>query len=223
MYPIPERIGDLVYKMADTPEELLEAKRLHHDVYLRKDYIDNPYPNGIIEDQYAPHSDYITAIYLPDDENDEYRGKIVGVMRMIRHSEAGLPALNNFDIFPDFRQRLSGNELQKTVELSALAVRGQFNVAKGLYRFAIQYSDFMGDVYWLAVLDERLAKAYIRRFKFFFEKIGKPKFYIGDETTPYIMSRKFQREMMPEESPELAEFLYSERLDQSTIDISDLI
>lgn len=222
IYPKPERIGDMIYKIAETPQELHEAMRLHHDVYLNKRFIESPYPKGIIDDQYAPHSDYIVAIYFPKEEDSD-KGKIVGVMRMIRYSEVGLPALNNFEIFPYFEERLREAELEKTVELSALAVRGQFNVAKGLYRFAIQYSDLMGDINWIAVLDERLAKAYIRRFKFFFEKMGEPKFYMGDITIPYIMSRKFQREMMPEEAPEFAEFLYSERLDQSTVDISDLI
>lgn len=221
-FPKPEKIGDILYKIAETEQELHDAKRLHHDVYLEKGYIDEAYPGGIIEDQYAAHSDYIIAIYNPDDSSEENHGLIVGVMRMIKFSEAGLPSINSFSIDDYFMKRLSLSEMEKTVELSALAVKRPYNVAKGLYRFAIQYSDLRGDINWIAVLDERLAKAYISRFKFFFEKIGESKFYMGDITTPYIMSRKFQREMMPKEAPELAEFFYSERLDSSIINIEDL-
>lgn len=222
---LPEQIGPVVYKIAQGDRELALAQKLHHDAYLRRGYIDKPHPNNMIIDEYSPHADYIIAIFIKngDDNDDEAVGEVVGTMRMIKNSLVGFPALNEFSVYPEYIEKLSGIGFDHIVELSALSVKEGYNVAKGLYRYAVIRSDHREDTHWLAVLDEKLFIIYRGRFHFYFEPIGEGRFYMGAITRPYIMDRARQKKLMRRFAPELAEFLYADKVDQDISQIMELI
>ncbi len=199
---ILEKIGSSLYKKAETAEEILAAQRLHHDGYLEVGYIDKPTSIGIIEDGYHKFSDYIVAIHI----NDNHKGEVVGVIRAVKYSSLGFPVLNEFRLYKKWEKFLKKLDLNQVIEVGALFTKPGYHVARGLYREIWQYSKMNGYKYWLAAIDERLFKVFTKRLYFYFDKIGKEKFYLGSVSIPAILDCQKQKILMYQHAPELAVF-----------------
>ena len=200
----PERLDDLLLRVASTDDELLMARRLHHECYVLNGYIE-PQADGIFMDEYSGHSTYLLCGRIAQAQGRTVC-RLVGTMRMIECSESGFQAISKFA-----GARSLGSDavdFTRTVELSGLAtVRGEL-VAKALFRYAIRWSDARGDSHWLAVLDERTWRLFRNRYMFLFDRIGEPTFYMGASTAPYLMDRQRQQDFMRAETSARAQYLY---------------
>jgi hypothetical protein len=204
---LPEIIGNVLYKKAETAEEILLARRLHHDGYLRVGYISKPTPTGTIDDGYHKFSDHLIAICLNNTNHSApKRGEIVGVIRAVKYSQLGFPVINEFKLYPEVKKLLEVVDMNYVIEVGALFAKPGYFVAKGLYRAIWQYSKIRGDRYWLAAIDKRLFNIFIKRYHFYFDQIGPEKFYLGSVSVPAILDCRRQKILMYQNAPELAAF-----------------
>jgi len=93
-----KQIANIHYEIADTPEMILAAKQLCHDVYLGHGYIDHPYTEKII-----PNNSDETAVYFVALTDDR---EVVGTIRLnLGQSFDTLKAWGN-KIYAGSRQRI---------------------------------------------------------------------------------------------------------------------
>jgi len=203
---LPEVIGNILYKKAETEEEIFLARRLHHDGYLRVGYISKPTPTRTIDDGYHKFSDYIIAVYLNGSNENARSGEVVGVIRAVKNSPLGFPVLNEFKIYLPFREWLRNVDKNRIIEVGALFTKPGYSVARGLYRAMWQYSKARGDKYWLAAIDKRLFRVFTQRAHFYFDQIGLERLYLGSITIPAVLDCRKQKVLMYQHAPELAAF-----------------
>ena len=215
---LPEQIGPLVYKLAETDQEIEIARRLHHDVYLRVGYIEEPVPSGMIEDGYHPYSDYVIAIL--ENGRPKRRGEVVGVMRIIKNSELSYPTLNEFMVLKKVKNWIDSIDQEGIIEVGSLCVKPGYSAAKGLYRYAWQYSKIRRDTLWLACIDKTLFEVLKRRYQFYFKKIGREQFYLGSVTVPAMLDCGRQRLLM---DSRLFAFYDKPQVPKSMVNILELV
>lgn len=215
--PKPEVIGSLIYKIADTEDEIYLARRLHHDIYLGVGYIKEPTLSGMIEDGYHPYSDYIIAIFI---DGKPGKGEIVGVTRIIKNSPLGYPTLKEFKISKKAGAWMDSVDPYSIIEIGSLCVKPGFSAAKGLYRYAWQYSKIRRDILWLACIDKDLLDILKKRYQFYFEQIGKEKFYLGSITVPAVLDCKRQKALM---NPKLFAFYDKPQVPEKMVKILELV
>lgn len=201
-----EIIGPFLYKQAETEEEIHLARKLHHDGYLEVGYIERSTATGTIEDGYHKFSDYLIAIYINDNQNGSVKGKVVGVIRAVRYSSLDFPVMNEFKFYKKWEKFLREVNLNQVIEVGALFTKPGYYVARGLYRQVWQFSKLNNYKYWLAAIDERLFKVFTKRFCFYFDQIGKKKFYLGSVSVPALLECQKQKKLMYQHAPEFAAF-----------------
>lgn len=161
------------------PNDTLEARRIHHDSFLRVGYIDEPSPTGCIEDEFVEASIYFGVW-------NKETGEMVGVMRLIPATCAPLPALHNFDSEHPMAVALRAVPPKEVVEISSLALKPGHPVSEGLYAAIWQYSKMVGHTHWVASIDSRLLRIHkIRGIPW--QVMGEEKFYMGSMTTPVFL------------------------------------
>jgi len=215
---LPEKIGPLVYKLANTEEEINIARRIHHDGYLRVGYISGATPTGMVEDGYHPYSDYIIAILM--NGKSKRKGEVVGVMRIIKNSPLGYPTLNEFEISKRAKDWISSIDPESIIEVGSLFVKPGYSAAKGLYRYAWQYSKIRRDTLWLACIDKTLFEVLKRRYQFYFKRIGREQFYLGSVTVPAMLDCGRQRLLM---DSRLFAFYDKPQVPKSMVNILELV
>lgn len=220
---LPEQIGPFICKIAVSSKEIKLGRKLHHDGYLKVGYISRPSPTGMIEDPYVESSDFIIAILPNDDGRGCISGEIVGVVRIIKDSNAGYPLLNEFELYPRSKDRIKKLDFARVVEISSLSVKPGYGAAKALYRYAWQYSKARGDLYWLAAIDRDLFDVFRKRFHFYFDRIGRDKLYLGSITVPAMLDCIKQKELMYKHAPGLASFYDKPQIPKKLIPIWELV
>jgi hypothetical protein len=204
----PEIIGDIEYKVIDSEEDWLLARRYHHDAYVRAPRIPlEPSSTGMIEDPYVESSDYLGAFRVSGTSVGK-GGDIVAVLRMIPCSNLGLPALKEYELYPEYISYVNRLNLSRVLELSSFASKGR-DISNGLFRLARRYSDARGDTHWFASLHQRTFELFSKYFHFGFSRIGNQSLYMG-ETAPYVLDLTYQKEFFAHEFPELYMFYYGD-------------
>lgn len=177
------------YLLAENPAIILQAKKLHHDVYLDYGYIEEFCQGGIIFDEKNDCSDFVVAV----DEDSE----LIGTMRLTSPS----PTLHVFDKWEDallpngnhFIEMVHGST---AVELGALAVRRDMQKRKiswGLYKATLLYSLLKEINYWVIAMDNRALRS-LEMLGWYVERIGESIHYMGSSTTLGIMPILLQKE-----------------------------
>lgn len=168
-----------VYKMADEAETL-EGLKLVNKRYCEKGYLPETEAGKVFEDEYIKHSKYIVA-----KDGD----RVVGVIRIVEHSEAGLPVLNEFTLFEREKERLRKYPAGSLVELGNLAAEPGQGIASGLYKEAYRYC-IKNRKTPLAALGEDLMEKLIDKYWFSgigYRRLGESKFYIGGDCAPILL------------------------------------
>lgn len=160
---------DIVFKLAETKEELEAAFGLLHDCYVREGYM-LPKPSGLRVTPY--HALPTTTTLIAKKEN-----KVIATVSLIRQTGLGLPIETAYDVS---KVMAPG---QQAVEISALAIAPEFRgkdaqILFWLSKYVLQYCykyfavDFMfiamgpwkADLYENIILFERLH--FIEKYKF---------------------------------------------------------
>jgi len=177
------------YKIADN-RELTSALKLVHDRYFEAGYIKTPLKNNTFYDEYVKNSIYFVA---------KKDNQVVGTIRLIKYLDKGLPSINEFDIENKYRKIIKRNT-KKVVEVGNLAALPGNEIAKGLYKIAINYSIKEGYKYWVAAVDQGLFVYLIKKYPFIktiFHIIAEPKDYVGSVSVPIIMRVRYIRLIFP--------------------------
>jgi len=171
-----------IYKIADEPETL-EGLRLVNKRYFEKGYLPESELGKAFEDKYIKHSMYIVA---------KDGGRVTGVIRIVKHSEDGLPVLNEFTLFEREKEGLQKYPPDALVELGNLAAEPGQGIASGLYKEAYRYC-IKNKKIPLAAMDEGLMNKLIGKYwfsRFAYRRLGDTIFYIGGRTVPILLKPK---------------------------------
>ena len=138
----PAPSSRLVFKIAETREELEACFRLLHDAYVRRGYM-KPDPSGMRVTIYHALPTTTTLCALFD-------GKVVGTISLIRESAIGFPLQRIFDLTSVRAKR--GN----IAEVSALAIHPAFQGLGGmvllpLMKFLYEYCTTLFDTRHLVI------------------------------------------------------------------------
>jgi len=138
----PAPSSRLVFKIAETREELEACFRLLHDAYVRRGYM-KPDPSGMRVTIYHALPTTTTLCALFD-------GKVVGTISLIRESAIGFPLQRIFDLSSVRAKR--GN----IAEVSALAIHPAFQGLGGmvllpLMKFLYEYCTTLFDTRHLVI------------------------------------------------------------------------
>ena len=176
-----KQIANIHYEIADTPEMILAAKQLCHDVYLGHGYIDHPYTGKII-----PNNSDETAVYFVALTDDR---EVVGTIRLnLGQSFDTLKAWGN-KIYAGSRQRIEQVLHTHCFEIGALAVNKSFATQKiswGLYKAIYHYALCAHLDYGIISMDARALRS-MEMLGWKVERIGEPMDYFGSLTIPGIM------------------------------------
>ena len=110
--------------MIDSHPHLLRSSyRLRYDVYcIERNFLQaHDYPDALETDQYDPHSLHFGVTNLRDE--------LVGTVRLVRPSAAGLPMYDCCDIFPDVASKL--DQIENLAEISRLAISRRYHRRRG--------------------------------------------------------------------------------------------
>ena len=127
---------EISFQVAETSGQLLEAKKLCHDVYLGAKFIKKPLADGIIPHKHDADSIYFIAV-TDDDE-------VVGTLRMTVGHYKTLDAWKG-QLYSSKKGILETVIGSNSFELGALAVRKDYRSKKvswGIYKAALQYMFF---------------------------------------------------------------------------------
>ena len=196
-----EQIDGYEFNIAEKETELIESRRVHHDVFLSIGYIDHAYPTGMIEDIFVEMSWYYYCRHLET-------GQVVGVVRQINGSLLGLPTLNDFSIWTESKSSIAVIPWTRIVEIGSLAVLKEHKcIVEGLYRQIWQRSKTIMHSHWVASIDNRLLAAFRKYRGFLWEDIGDTKLYMGSLTTPVIADLDAQSRNMAKLSHKFYEYI----------------
>jgi N-acyl-L-homoserine lactone synthetase len=170
------------FRIAQTKKEILQAKRLCHDVYLQEKYIPKAYPDGIIPFANEKNAVYIIAVNVA--------GDVVGTLRLFKG-----PGFRTFkawqgEILPEAKAMLSGENRQAMAEVGALAVNPAWQnheIARGMFRTGLIWLLKNNYRYVIISVDTRVLRL-LKMFGWEIISIGKPKFYMGSLTAPGLIS-----------------------------------
>lgn len=173
-----------------TEDYLLAAKKLHADVYLYRNFVEEKdIVNGLLSpkiDPYHPHSQYFVVI-------DKRTGRLVATARQIyehrgkRHRSFAM--FNHTPLYRRATKLITKYDPGLCVEISGLAKhKGVSKLAPLLlYRAMWQYSLEQGHELWLLASDVRL----FIRLKLLFgpaiRKAGPVTFYLGSDVVPAVL------------------------------------
>jgi GNAT superfamily N-acetyltransferase len=191
-------LNEIIYKIAETPEEISAAKKLEHDVFKSVGFIDCS--EKCFEISYYVRYE-LGSIFCIAKKN----GLVIGVLRIIEYTENGYPVLNDFEIFSNFKDFLNHLPKGSIIEIGTVAVRDGYQrlgVARGLFKLAWQYSKEKFHHIWVAAIDERVFELLTRKYHFYFTRIGPPKYYLGSQTVPSLLDKYIQAVKMSQEFPE---------------------
>jgi N-acyl-L-homoserine lactone synthetase len=186
--------GTLRVQVADTPELILAAKNLCHDVYLQVGYIDKPLADRIIPYEFDNASTYLVAMTS--------QNEVVGTIRLTQ----GPPfkTLNVWkDSLFDSKAGLIKTALEgRSFEIGALAVNKNFSALKIsflLYNAVYFYSRLLNLDYAVISMDARALRA-MQMQGWLVVQIGAPMDYFGSITIPGIMPVNDQPETVLQKS-----------------------
>lgn len=177
----------IVFKIAETKEQLTQAFKLLHNEYVRAGYMD-PHPSGMRLTKYHALPSTTTLIA-------EREGRVVGTVSLIRQNTFGLPCEQVFDLAP-FRKKGA-----RVTEVSALAIDREFgNHQQGLLlwpmvKFIVEYATrFFGTDYLVMIVHPRMFDFYeaMLAFRPFLKKKFKYAFVKGNPGMGgYVSLRQF--------------------------------
>ena len=196
---------ELIVELANTPEQIVECKRLRYRVYCEeRDFL--PGDNGIEEDEFDRHSRHALV-------RSRLTGAVYGTVRVVL-SEAG----NRGNCFP--MQRVCDEDILRpfplalTGEISRFAVTrdrtGISSAAAALMRLSlirgiVQISGECGLTHWCATMERTLLRL-LRTTGIYFQPIGEPIEYHGIRQ-PAVWSLSGGFAQMNREHPHLWSFL----------------
>jgi N-acyl amino acid synthase of PEP-CTERM/exosortase system len=118
------------------PHLLRDSYRLRYDVYcLERNFLKaHDYPDCLEKDAFDPYSLHLGAINL--------HGELVGTVRLVRPSSAGLPMYHACRLFPDELRRIS--QIENLAEISRLAISRRYDRRRGDGTFALGGAESYG-------------------------------------------------------------------------------
>jgi len=169
-------------------EELKEIYKLRYKVYcLEKKFIDCHLYNENMEfDGYD-----LNAIHLV--VRDKRQNKLVGTLRLIRHSNKGLPIEKDFGL----RMNLYKRKKSRVLEASRLVILSDYRkkvieehlVLLALIKLVFNYCSQYNYNYLVAVVDNS-PLVILQKLGLPIKILGKSKFYMGSESTPILIDVK---------------------------------
>ncbi|MGI9606608.1 MAG: N-acyl amino acid synthase FeeM domain-containing protein [Acidimicrobiales bacterium] len=178
-------VSEIVVRLVNSDDELLDARRLHASCYIGAGYYDagRLRLDGTVEDPWVPYSDYMIAL---DDD-----GGLLGTVRVIKPSPRGLQTFHYADLDDESQALFSTLDANTCVEISALATtrRGMQNrsVAAALYGAVWRYCVVNRHAYMIALTDRTMLRILRRFFGFPFEVIGPEVDEFGGPQVPLAM------------------------------------
>jgi N-acyl-L-homoserine lactone synthetase len=136
--------------------------------------------------------------------------EVLGTVRLIKHSKAGFPIENNFELEELPFVQVPRNEI---VEISRLAPKNTISVKgevligliKTIYNYSINYSIY----HWYLAADMRIFK-YLSHFGFVLTPLGEPKIYMGSLTIPAYVEIRAGMKYLKQINPKLYAFFANE-------------
>jgi N-acyl amino acid synthase of PEP-CTERM/exosortase system len=118
------------------PHLLRDSYRLRYDVYcLERNFLKaHDYPDCLETDAFDPHSLHLGAMNLHDE--------LVGTVRLVRPSSAGLPMYHACRLFPEELHRIS--QIENLAEISRLAISRRYHRRRGDGTFALGGAESYG-------------------------------------------------------------------------------
>ncbi|MFH0764072.1 MAG: PEP-CTERM/exosortase system-associated acyltransferase [Candidatus Omnitrophota bacterium] len=239
MDELKELIGQskLVFKHADSSDELNAVYRLRYEVYCNESHFLDPqqYPDGMESDKYDPHSIHfavsdqygmIGAVRLVLDSPNGFpfeehcRGKLhidikdfsrnqaVEISRLVISKRYRRRAADGLSYTPDFDDNVTGSDLENI----AKRVRP---MAFGLYREMYQESKRRGIRYWFALMEKPLCFL-LRIHGFVFKPIGEEVDLYGI-VDPYLADVEEVERSVYQKSPKFAKEYFVQGLERQHI------
>jgi N-acyl-L-homoserine lactone synthetase len=180
-----KRNREISFQVAETSGQLLEAKKLCHNVYLEAKFIKKPLAGGVIPHKHDTNSIYFIAV---TDDNE-----VVGTLRMTVGHYKTLDAWKG-QLYSSKKEILETVKGSNSFELGALAVRKDYRSKKvswGMYKAALKYSLTLNMEYAIIGMDVGSLKS-LEDLGYFVIRIGEPKEYFGSMTVPGILPIKQQ-------------------------------
>lgn len=182
---------EITCQVVDNPEILLEAKRLHAEVYLDKKFIlpEDLNDDGTINlsaDPYQTHALYFATIRDQQVDKD----KVLAIARQIYHAPSlgfdSFPVLKQTKIYQNFMKEILAINPEDCVEISALVKRPNASIAAPflVYREMLYYSHIQKHKKWIMALDVRVYKHLKAFFGDSIEPIGEKASYQGGDVIP---------------------------------------
>ncbi len=106
--------ANIIFKLADTKDELEQAFRVLHDAYVHEKYM-SPHPSGMRVTKY--HALPTTAVLIA---KDTHSGLVVGTVSIVRDTPLGLPLDSAFPLEGIKKQ------YRHLAEVSSLAIRKEY-------------------------------------------------------------------------------------------------
>lgn len=161
-------------------EQLLEAKRLHADIYLERSFIaEQDLHEGVIKLETDPHQEHADYFGVIDMESRV----VVAIARQIMHGKGhSLPIFERVKLEKDY----SHIEKREIVEISAFVKRpgADSRALLLLFNEMFAHSKAQGHRYWLMAVDKEV---YVRLKTLFgpaMSRIGPETFYMGSNVIP---------------------------------------
>jgi len=184
-------MNTIIYKIANTPQLIFNAKRLCHDVYLQAGYIKEAFTGGIIPYPYDSSAVYIVALNAGNE--------VLGTLRLAMACPFKTLELWNDSLYYSCKQLICQALKGNAFEIGALAIRKDYSytgVSFGLYKTAYDYSLSHGLDYAVITMDQR-AIGSLEKYGWYFIKIGEPREYFGSVSIPAIIPINEQAAFIP--------------------------
>lgn len=163
-------------------DELLAVRQLHGRRYLEQGFVTHLSESGTIDDPWVEHSVYFAAR-----DND---GRLVGTLRVIHDSAAGLPLLRSMELDEHWRTALVATDPSRMGETGSLATerdpRLVFAASAALSRAAVHHQVRSGFWYILVIVDGRLLRILNDIVGLPFVPVGPVQDYMGP-TLPAVL------------------------------------
>lgn len=179
--------------VANSPEHIVSAQRLHAQVYLRKGFIyeRDVAADGRIKRAADPHQTKATY-FVVTRQLESGTEEVVASARHIRASKPGcadLPLLQQGAVSNEYMHHISSYQPADCVEVSALVKRRGFGSLPTLllYRAMWQHSLQQNDKLWLMACSPSLFKRLSQLFGATFFRIGPTTPYVGEEIIPIML------------------------------------
>ena len=202
---VDHELPPIAFTLADTQELVRQAKRLELEVFFESGFVADCSGDEIQEyAPFSPYSDFFIAVI---------EGRVVGVVRRIRSSLAGLPTLNEFDLARRWRLLLTRELQRERVAEFAGAVHGAYRgkshaILNGLTRIYIQHCLQQGIRWGFGAIDQGLANIFSTFYTFEMTTVGQKKHYLGSISTPVVVDFWKEVRTLPQKAPDIAATLF---------------